>query len=104
MVRNVLLPELARVPGAGHIEALAIPAEAVVLGRGGASVFVVDEERGWRGRSRARRVPVVTGGRGGGRVEIVRGVTPGERVIVSGVAFLDDGVPVTEAETETEGK
>ena len=43
----------------------------------------------------ARRRAVVTGGRDGPRVEIVSGLSPGERVIVSPAAGLSDGAEIT---------
>ncbi|HXI12402.1 MAG TPA: efflux RND transporter periplasmic adaptor subunit [Thermoanaerobaculia bacterium] len=76
---------------------LTIPEEALVLGSGGAAVFVVQERRGFSGGNRVKRVTVQTGGHGGGRVEITAGLARGDRVVVSGAAFLTDGAPVTEA-------
>lgn len=43
----------------------------------------------------ARRRAVVTGGRDGPRVEIVSGLSPGERVIVSSAGGLSDGAEIT---------
>lgn len=81
---------------------LTIPEEALVLGSGGAAVFVVQERRGFGAANRVKRVAVQTGGHGGGRVQITAGLSKGDRVVVSGAAFLTDGAPVTEA-PETSG-
>ena len=44
--------------------------------------------------SRAQRTPVRTGTRLGGRIEIVAGLRPGQRVITEGVVKVSDGMPV----------
>ncbi|HEX8640888.1 MAG TPA: efflux RND transporter periplasmic adaptor subunit [Allosphingosinicella sp.] len=68
--------------------ALSVP-ELAVIGEGESRfVYVVDE------RSRARRVPVRTGVRTGGRVEIVEGLRPGQRVVTEGVVKVADGMQV----------
>jgi membrane fusion protein (multidrug efflux system) len=51
-------------------------------------VFIVDPQ------GRARRAPVRTGARAGGRVEIVEGLRPGQRVITEGVVKVTDGAQV----------
>lgn len=70
-----------------------VPASAVVRGEGGAAhVFVVEG-------GMARRVAVETGEpRGGGSLDIRRGVTSGQRVVVSPPAGLKDGERVQEAD------
>jgi RND family efflux transporter MFP subunit len=75
-----------------HEQALTVPEEALVVLDSGSAVFVA--ERG-RGRAQARRRPVETGARGGGRVEILRGLSPGDKVVVGGAALLADGDVVT---------
>jgi RND family efflux transporter MFP subunit len=75
-----------------HEQALTVPEEALVVLDSGNAVFVA--ERG-RGRVQAKRRPVDTGARGGGRVEILRGLSPGDKVVVGGAALLADGDVVT---------
>jgi membrane fusion protein, multidrug efflux system len=68
--------------------ALSVP-ELAVIGEGDSRfVYTVDEQ------SRARRVPVRTGVRMQGRVEILEGLRPGQRVITEGVVKVADGMPV----------
>lgn len=63
--------------------------ELAVIGEGDTRfVYVLDEE------GRARRAPVRTGVRLRGRVEIVEGLTPGQRVITEGVVKVSDGMAV----------
>jgi len=64
--------------------AMAVPPEAVVIRDGRASVFRVVA-------GRAVQVPVATGRRSDGAVEIVRGIRVGERVAMRGAGFLNDG-------------
>lgn len=74
-------------------QALTVPEEALVLGEDGAAVFVAERKAGYL---QARRQPIETGARGGGRIEVLRGLSPGDKVIVDGVALLADGARVTE--------
>jgi len=67
---------------------LSVP-ELAVIGEGdGRYVFVLD------GEGVARRRQVRTGLREGGRVEIVEGLEPGQRVITEGVVKVADGMRV----------
>ena len=67
---------------------LSVP-ELAVIGEGDERyVFTVDEE------GVAKRVQVRTGLRSGGRVEIVEGLQPGQRVVTEGVVKLADGMKV----------
>ncbi len=67
---------------------LSVP-ELAVIGEGDSRfVFVLDDE------GKARRIPVRTGLRSGGRVEIVEGLRPGQRVITEGVVKVADGMAV----------
>ncbi len=67
---------------------LSVP-ELAVIGEGDSRfVYVLDEE------GRARRASVRTGVRMGGRVEIVEGLNPGQRVITEGVVKVSDGMAV----------
>lgn len=75
---------------------LAVPEEALVVGAGGASVFVVQDRSAIGSMQRVRRVAVITGTRGGGEVEIRSGLSNGDRVVTSGATFLSDGALVTE--------
>ena len=42
----------------------------------------------------ARRRPVKTGQASGGRLEILEGLEPGDRIAVAGVSFLREGMKV----------
>ena len=66
--------------------AIVIPEEAVLQLRGSAFVWTVTEE------STAERVEVVLGIRTPGVVEVVSGLTEGQRVVVGGQALLFPGV------------
>jgi membrane fusion protein (multidrug efflux system) len=68
-------------------EALSVPAIAVVPELGGKKVFVLED-----GRARPRIVE--TGIRTESRVEITRGLSPGERVIVTNIPRLRTGIEV----------
>lgn len=68
--------------------ALSVP-ELAVIGEGESRfVYTVDDA------GRAQRVPVRTGIRSQGRVEIVEGLRPGQRVITEGVVKVADDMPV----------
>lgn len=69
----------------GAIQALVVPAAAVVLRDGFSTVFVVDAD----GLARARRIEA--GAREQGLVEVRRGLAAGDRVVVAGAGFLADG-------------
>jgi RND family efflux transporter MFP subunit len=73
--------------------ALTLPEAAIVSGAGGAAVWVVAPGND---RPRAARRAVRLGGRGGGRVEILEGLRPGDRVATTAVAVLTAGAPVVE--------
>ena len=67
---------------------LSVP-ELAVIGEGDQRfVYVVDNE------GRARRRPVRTGVRLSGRIEILQGLRPGERVVTEGVVKVADGMQV----------
>lgn len=67
---------------------LSVP-ELAVIGEGeGRFVYVVDEQ------GKARRTQVRAGVRSGGRVEILEGLRPGQRVITEGVVKVADGMQV----------
>lgn len=81
-------------------DVVVVPETAIDYTLYGDSVFVVREKPGPDGKPGlvAERVPVTAGDRGANRVEIRRGVQPGERVIVSGQLKLNNGAAVSIAE------
>lgn len=79
-----------------HPQALLIPEAALLTEDKRHSVFVIDDE------GRAQRRTVETGIRDGGRIEILSGLEPGERIVVLGQSGLREGTlvaAVDEAET-----
>ena len=70
-------------------EVLAVP-ELSVVGDGEERFVYLAGEDG-----KAKRVPVKTGSRQAGMVEILEGLTPGQPVVTEGVVKLSDGVPIT---------
>jgi RND family efflux transporter MFP subunit len=106
-VAEVTDPAGLPVPGEGvevqaqldaRAEALTVPEEALVLGEGGSALFVAVRIPGGDGKLRARRRPVETGTHGQGRIEVLRGLSPGEMVVTEGAALLSDGTPVAPIE------
>lgn len=77
--------------------ALTVPETSLVVGGGGYALFVVD---GVGASLRAARRPVEVGQRGGGRIEILRGLEAGESFVVSGAALLGDGARITVSNVE----
>jgi len=71
--------------------ALVVPESAIVPERGAVYVFVVTG-------GQAERREVTIGRRQPGRVELLRGVAAGERVVVEGSQKIRDGSPVSELE------
>jgi HlyD family secretion protein len=69
-----------------------VPESALRFASSGASVMTVG------GDGRVHRVPVKTGQRLGGYVELVQGPPPGTRVALGGSAFVNDGDKVQTAE------
>jgi membrane fusion protein, multidrug efflux system len=69
-------------------DALLIPEEAVVPAAAGQFVFRVAD-------GHAVRTPVILGRRQGGEVEVLRGLSPGDRVVTAGQTKIGDGAPVT---------
>lgn len=72
----------------GREAVLSLPAQAIQLNGSESFVFTVSDA------NEAQRKTVVTGRQQDGQVEIVKGVTEGERVIVEGASFARDGQPV----------
>jgi RND family efflux transporter MFP subunit len=113
LVVEVTDPEGLPAPGEGvelHVQldlrgqAVTVPEEALVAVESGSAVFVVDRKMGLV----ARRLPVETGARstgstrGEGRVEILRGLDPGQRVVVGGASMIQDGDRVVEVKDQPE--
>lgn len=69
----------------GESAALTVPQSAVVLRDGLSYVFLVGEG------NRVARVQVATGRRQGDRIEILKGMPQGARVVHAGAGFLNDG-------------
>jgi RND family efflux transporter MFP subunit len=82
-----------------HEQALTLPEEALVVAESGSAVFVAERSHGGMV---AKRRPVETGARGDGRVEILRGVSPGDKVVIGGAALLAEGDPIAPIETPIE--
>ena len=77
---------------------LSVP-ELAVIGEGESRfVYVVDDQ------GKARRAPVRSGVRSGGRVEILEGLRPGQRVITEGVVKVADGMQVRLAGPQGQGQ
>jgi membrane fusion protein (multidrug efflux system) len=69
-------------------QGLSVP-ELAVVGEGESRfVFTVDAN------GRTRRTQVRTGARSGGRIEIVQGLRPGQRVVTEGIVKVADGMQV----------
>jgi membrane fusion protein (multidrug efflux system) len=68
-------------------DVLVVPREALLEGESEVAVFMVRE-------GKATRVPVRTGARSGGMVEVVEGVAEGDSVVTVGAATLRDGASV----------
>ena len=78
--------------GQSQRQALVVPEIAVVqVGRDSFVFRVKDDES-------VEQAPVRTGSRNDGRVEIVDGLKPGERIVVEGMGKLRPGMKVSEAE------
>jgi len=74
-------------------EALLIPRQALVGSASDAAVFVVRD-------GKAQLAKLVAGAEYGTRIEIIRGLAPGDKVVVNGQSDLDDGSPVTVSNPE----
>jgi membrane fusion protein, multidrug efflux system len=85
---------------ATHPAAVVLPVEAVVTDDKERAVYVVEDVKPQAKGApigRARRVLVETGFDGGDWLEVVRGLTGGQTVILSGVDLVADGAPVAVA-------
>lgn len=74
-------------------DALLIPAEALITEKNKSSVFVARD-------GKAQKVPVTTGFDDGVNVEILKGVTPADGVIVAGKQSITDGQSVNATEAK----
>ena len=87
---RALLPDLTA-------PSLVAPDRAVIYGADGASVFIVGAD------DHAHRVPVKTGARANGMVELLQGPPAGSRVLVTGASFVLDGDKVAPVEDAGQG-
>lgn len=81
-----------RLPATQPSRVLAVPETAITYTAYGQTVFIATQDQ-QRGIS-VSRVRVTTGERWQGRVEIISGLAPGDRVVVSGQLKLSDGMQV----------
>lgn len=72
-------------------QTLTVPEEALVISEGGTSVYVAQG-------GVARRRTVTLGGRAGARVEVLDGLSPGDKVVVGGAALVSEGAKVNPVE------
>jgi membrane fusion protein (multidrug efflux system) len=70
-----------------HPQAIQIPLDAVSRLEDSQYVYVVKD-------GKAHQVPVELGGRADNRVEVVKGLTGDEQLIVSGKDLVSEGAPV----------
>jgi len=77
-----------------RIEALLVPESAIAYDATGPYVWRLDPE------NVAQRVPVSLGTRREGRIEVVRGLATGERIVASGTHKVTQGQPVVIAGSE----
>ena len=82
-------PVRVAISGPEHKDVVLVPAAALVEEGTERAVFVVDAQ------GKAHRRPVRTGVASGQSVEILSGVSPGDRVVTEGQAALPDGAAVT---------
>ncbi len=76
-------------PTAVEKEVLAVPRDALILRREGASVFRVS------GDNTVQKIHVITGLGAGSHIEIIGDVNPGDRVVIRGAERLSDGMTVS---------
>ena len=98
--QNALLPGMfinAAVVLPPQPDVMVLPETAVDYTLYGDSVYVIREDgndANGRPKFKAVRTPVKTGGRVGGKVAILRGLEPGDRVIAAGQVKVQNGAPV----------
>ena len=76
-------------PTAQEKEVLAVPRDALILRREGASVFRVLDD------NTVEKIHVITGLGAGSHIEIIGDVDPGDRVVIRGAERLSDGMTVS---------
>ena len=76
-----------------HSDALLIPAEALVLEKANAFVFLADG-------GRAKKTPIKTGFNDGTRIEVLSGLSGPESIILVGKLALTDGAALTTKEVK----
>src|SRR5258706_350617 len=76
-----------------HPRAVVLPVEAVIAEEKERSVFVVTDIHEKTGV--ARRLPVEVGFDGGDWLEIVKGLSGAEEVVIAGMDLAGDGAPVS---------
>ena len=76
-------------PTADAKEVLAVPRDALVLRREGASVFKVNQDM------TVRKVSVITGLGAGSQIEIFGEIEAGDQVVIRGAERLEDGMSVS---------
>jgi multidrug efflux system membrane fusion protein len=102
---NALLPGMfvnAAVVLPPQPDVMVLPETAVEYTLYGDSVYVIREDgKDAAGHSilKAVRTPVKTGERIGGKVEILQGIEPGERVIAAGQVKVQSGARITISES-----
>ena len=84
-------PVQVEIAGPPHLNAVLVPATALVQEGTESFVFTVDA------KGKAHRQPVRVGVVAGGAAEILGGVAPGDTVVVSGQNGLPDGAATTPA-------
>ena len=98
--QNALLPGMfinAAVVLPPQPDVMVLPETAVDYTLYGDSVYVIREDgndANGRPKFKAVRTPVRTGGRVGGKVAILQGLEPGDRVIAAGQVKVQNGAPV----------
>lgn len=79
----------------GESDALIIPVTSLTFGDGYEYVMTIDET------SRVHKSKVITGRRQGDLIEIIQGVSPDDKLVLSGSAFLLEGDLVTIVNSDT---
>ena len=74
---------------AAEKEVLAVPRDALILRREGASVFKVLAD------DTVKQVNVITGLGAGSHIEVIGDLTPGDRIVIRGAERLSDGMTVS---------
>ena len=80
----------AEIRGRSRGNAVSVPRSAIVSDEGDLGVFIVGG-----GKAHRRKVQIDPASESGGRVAVLQGLRPGERVITSGAAGLTDGAAVS---------